>query len=145
VFRIEALKKTRLCDAFFASDYVLLAEVAALGEIWEVPEVLFHARFHPGMSTKATKNWRELQAWFNPFQKGFKSRIPPHYRLGLEFLCSFTRIKMPFFERLSCYLKVFTVWYPRQNRKAFLAWRKNMALGTRLKKMFTPVSGVRPT
>jgi glycosyltransferase involved in cell wall biosynthesis len=138
VFRMEALKKTRLCDSFLASDYVLLSEVAVLGEIWEVPELLFHARFHPGMSTKANKDWRELQAWFNPFQKGFKRRIPPHYRLGLEYLISFTRMRMSFFERLSCYLSVFTVWYARQNRKAFMAWRKNLALKTRLKKIFAP-------
>ncbi len=144
VFRIEALKKTRLSDAFFASDYVLLVEVAVLGEIWEVPEVLFHARFHPGMSTKVNKNWRELQAWFNPLQRGLKCRIPPHFRMGLEYLCSFTRIKVPLLERFLCYLTVFTVWYPRQYRKMFLTWRKNLALGTRLKRMYALLSG-RPT
>jgi glycosyltransferase involved in cell wall biosynthesis len=136
VFRIEALKKTRLCDAFFASDYVLLAEVAALGEIWEVPETLFQRRLHPDMSTNANKNWRELQVWFNPRLRGFKRRIPPHFRLGLEYLCSFTRMQIPLLERFLCCLMVFVVWYPRQYHKMSLTLRKNLALRTRLKKMY---------
>ena len=39
VFRTEALGKTRLLDRFHAADFVLLLEVAMLGEIWELPEV----------------------------------------------------------------------------------------------------------
>ena len=48
VYRSETLRKTRLIDSFFASDNVLLAEIAMLGEIREIPEVLFQRRFHPG-------------------------------------------------------------------------------------------------
>src|SRR5262249_23523731 len=66
LFRVEALRKTRLIDAFYASDNVLLVEVAVLGEIWEIPELLFQARYHPDMSARVNKSWRKLQVWFNP-------------------------------------------------------------------------------
>src|SRR3981081_3969524 len=50
VMRATALKQTRLIDAFFSSDYVLFAELAMLGEIWELPEPLLRKSFHPARS-----------------------------------------------------------------------------------------------
>jgi glycosyltransferase involved in cell wall biosynthesis len=134
LFRSETLRKTRLIDPFFASDNVLLAEIAMLGEIWEIPEVLFQRRLHPGVSTNVNRNWRELQVWFAPSQRGLKRFIPPPIRLGLEFMQSIARMPLPARERLLCYKAVFCVWYPRQGRRFVQDCRNKIAIRTRMKK-----------
>lgn len=137
LYRSETLRKTRLIDPFFASDIVLLGEIAMLGEIWEFPEVLFQRRFHEGISTKVNKNWLQFQSWFAPTQKGFKRFIPPHLRLGLEFMQSIARMPVPARERLLCYKAVFCVWYPRQWRRLAVEYRNKIAIRTRLKRALT--------
>lgn len=141
LFRVEALKKTRLIGPFYASDNVFLAEVAALGQIWEIPELLFQARYHPDMSARANKGWRSLQDWFEPSGRDVKRIFPPFFRTGIEYLCAFAQMHVSMQERFLCCLNVFTVWYPRQFRILFHAWRNKIGLRTRLKKIFTNMSG----
>ena len=50
LFAAEALRKTRLNGSYPASDYVLTAELAMLGEIREIPEVLVGAASSPGVA-----------------------------------------------------------------------------------------------
>ena len=58
LIRRRALEKTRLLDTFPSSDYVLMAELAMLGEFWEIPEFLFCRREHPAMSRLASMTRR---------------------------------------------------------------------------------------
>ena len=102
LFRSEALRQTRLIDRFHACDYVLLVECAILGEIWEIPEILFQRRFHPGVSTNANKTQAELLQWFDPSQKTkgrlfsrMKLDLVPRTRLGFEYARSIGRLPMP--------------------------------------------------
>src|SRR5215470_13614723 len=53
VVRANMLAKTPLLGNYIASDIVLLAEVALLGEIYEIPEVLFFRRDHLQKSGRA--------------------------------------------------------------------------------------------
>ena len=106
LFRTDALRKTRLIQPFAATDYVLLVEVALMGEIWELPETLFQRRKHPGISTTANKKPRDLRDWFDPSQRGLKNVIPPRLRLGLEYFRSITWAQLPLRERFLCYLAV---------------------------------------
>ena len=69
LFRVDILRKTRLIDPFLASDWVLLLEMAILGEIWEIPEILYQRRDHPGISTFTNKTQADLVEWFDPSQK----------------------------------------------------------------------------
>jgi hypothetical protein len=74
VMRANALRRTRLIDAFFSSDYVLFAELAMLGEIWEPPEPLLRKRFHPARSMVVHKTVQDFDAWLDtrcPGAKGF--------------------------------------------------------------------------
>ena len=112
LYRASALRKTRLIDAFPASDYVLLFELAILGEIWEVPETLFQRRYHPGISTKVNKSSAEYAAWFGQKLKGRSSRS----RLGLEYWRSIARMSLPPGERLLCFWTAFFVWSQRKCR-----------------------------
>jgi glycosyltransferase involved in cell wall biosynthesis len=110
LFRSAALRKTRLIDSFPASDYVLLLELAILGEIWEIPETLFQRRYHPGITTNLNMNRAQFAEWFDPGRKG---RIPKP-RLGLEFARSIARLPLSFTERLLCYWTTFILWYGRR-------------------------------
>jgi len=145
VYRTDSLRRTGLIRPFRASDYILLAEIALLGQIWEFPEVLFQRRFHPGISTVINRNWREMRVWFAPSEKGIKRFVHPNLRLGLEFLQAVSRIGLPLKERLPCYRTIFTVWYPRQWRQLTQPYRKKLALGTRLKRAVGKTSKVSST
>ena len=134
LFRTEALRKTRLIQPFFAADYVLMMEVALTGEIWELPETLFQRRVHPGMSTTACKNWRELQMWFDPSQNGLKSYFPPRLRLGFEFVRGITRAQLPLWERFLCCFEFIWVWPLRECRRLSTTCRNKISFRTRLKR-----------
>ena len=114
--RKEVLCKTRLIDAFIFSDYVLLAELAMLGEIWEIPEVLFQRRVHSGISTMANRNWGELLAWFDPSKQRSRIPISPFMSLGVEFLGSIRRLPLTTQDRALCWVTALFVWYVRQFR-----------------------------
>src|SRR5664280_2660613 len=139
IFRTEALKKTRLIQPYFASDFVLLVEVALLGEIREFPEVLFQRRVHPDISTNTNRNWLQFQAWFDPSQKSLKRFIHPDMRVGMGFLSAIARMPMPVRERLLCYKTILTVWLPRKCGQITRNWRNHIALRTRLKKSVAKV------
>src|SRR2546422_4708141 len=62
--RAEVLKHTRLFGDFLAADVVFLAELSLYGTFWEVPEVLFHRRFHPGASSSMDRI--QLRAFWDP-------------------------------------------------------------------------------
>jgi glycosyltransferase involved in cell wall biosynthesis len=137
LFRIDILKRTRLIQPFAASDYVFLTEVALLGEIWELPEILFQRRVHAGMSTTANKKPRELQAWFGPPETGLGRLVPSYFRLEFQYFRAINRMQFTLREQLLCYLSVITIWYPRRTRQRFQLWRNRLALGTRLKAAFS--------
>ncbi len=124
LFRSEVLRKTRLIDPFLASDWVLLLEVAILGEIWEIPEVLYQRRDHPGMSTIANKSQADLVEWFDTSRKvkrrifpRLKMALQPRTKLALEYGRSIARLPNPPMERLFCFFTAFSIWYFRESRR----------------------------
>jgi glycosyltransferase involved in cell wall biosynthesis len=64
VIKSEYLRQTQLIGPFFGADYVLLAELAMLGQIWEHNEILFRLRAHPKRSMQANANSRTRTAWY---------------------------------------------------------------------------------
>ena len=116
LIRADALRKTRLFDRMIAADFVLMAELAMLGEFWEVPETLFQRRVHPGVSTKANRGVSQLLQWWDPSKKTYNSFVSPMMRLGWEYLRSIRRMPLKRSERLFCYATALTVWYVRELR-----------------------------
>ena len=122
VYRSEALRKTRLIDRFLASDHVLLLELAILGEIREIPEVLFQRRYHPGISTNVNRTEAEFQEWWDPSQKP-KGRFFPRMKLALlprtrllrEFSRSVGRMPLSPKERLLCFFTAWSIWFSRES------------------------------
>jgi glycosyltransferase involved in cell wall biosynthesis len=51
LMRSAVLRRTGLLGRFLDSDVVFVAELSLYGTFWEVPEVLFFRRFHPGASS----------------------------------------------------------------------------------------------
>jgi len=105
VFRRSALALTRKIDSFFASDRVLMAEVAMLGEIWEIDEVLFARRQHAGISTLVAKTAGEYARWMNP--KATAKRRPI---MSFEYIRSIHRLPLTSLERTACLVVIGRVW-----------------------------------
>jgi len=116
LIRFEALRKTRGIGPFIASDWVLLAELAMLGEIWEIPEVLFLRRMHAGMSTYANPKPEELTHWYDTTKSTYGHWVSPMFLLGREYIRSIERMPLGNGERARCYLTATIVWYERQFR-----------------------------
>jgi glycosyltransferase involved in cell wall biosynthesis len=110
LFRSAALRKTRLHDAFYMSDYVLLLELAILGEIWEIPETLFLKRHHQERSSEINKTKADFSAWYDPMQKERYSRVKP----SVEYARSIARLPLAPAERLLCFWTAFFVWSRRR-------------------------------
>lgn len=114
--RASALRRSRLIGPFVASDYALLAEMAMLGPLWEIPETLFQRRVHPRISTYAHRSPRELLRWYSPTSAARVRLISPMMWLGVEFIRSIARLPLGAWERLHCLRVVMSVWYPREVR-----------------------------
>ena len=69
VIRLDQLRRTGLEREHVSGDVPLFMELAAMGEIHEVPEPLFFRRFHAGSSTGNSA------AWYTPHKPGTE-RLP---------------------------------------------------------------------
>lgn len=134
--RADVMRKTRLSAGFYGTDYVFLVELALMGEFREVPEVLFQTRFYQGVSTQLYKSPEELAAWFDPSKKFRRSFLPPVVRLGVEYLRSVSRVRLPVVERLLCYATVVRVWGARECRRLAVKYQYKIAIRTRLRNFF---------
>ena len=52
LIRADVLRKSALIGNFISADMALLAELTLYGKFWEIPDVLFYRRLHPGASSK---------------------------------------------------------------------------------------------
>jgi glycosyltransferase involved in cell wall biosynthesis len=111
LMKTEYLRKTRLIGSFFGADFVLLGELAMLGEIWEVDEVLFRLREHRGRSMRANQSARARAAWYDPAATQRLVVIPDWEQMVWELLKSARRSSLPPEEKLRCCLVVLGIHY----------------------------------
>lgn len=95
LFRTSVLRQTLMNQPYYGSDHPMMAEVALIGELYEIPEYLFYRRVHSKSSLKANKDQRSLRLWFdssktgrgeNPFwlrYKQFILSVLRHREIGL--------------------------------------------------------------
>jgi glycosyltransferase involved in cell wall biosynthesis len=121
LFRRKSLAKTRLLDDFHSSDLVLMAELAMLGEIWEIDEILFAYRYHMEVSTLINRTKKEFALWFNPKASGQALKRT----LFREYFRSIKRLPLSPLERGLCAGVIVQTWLARKNR--FLAKRLKKA------------------
>jgi glycosyltransferase involved in cell wall biosynthesis len=88
LIRSSMLRATRLHGLFFGSDYVLMAELAMLGVLVEIPEPLLRIRQHPGRTFTANKSKMALRELFAPGQGHKFSILSIKARMKLELVRS---------------------------------------------------------
>ena len=101
VIRRGVLKKTPLIGYYYASDLVLLAELALYGQFYEVPEDLLFHRDHQSRSVYDTTR-HSVRAWLDPTKA--KRITFPMWRWFLEYLLAIRRAPLSWSERRQCYL-----------------------------------------
>ena len=141
IYRADKLRKTRLVGAFPCSDYVLLAEIALLGEIREVPEVLFQRRYHPSVSHMANTTQAQFMEWFDTSKarKGRRSILPvplvPRWRVLFELQRSALRAPMKATEKLRCCITALRIWSWRERVRLEKEWRSHLRLKQRIRRL----------
>jgi glycosyltransferase involved in cell wall biosynthesis len=88
----EVLRKTRLLDAFAASDWVLLAELAILGEIHEIPEVLLKRTYDPASGSAAQRGAKSWAVWLDTSLSGKRFWLSAEQRVFCEYMKSAWRL-----------------------------------------------------
>lgn len=83
LIRTDALKRTDLIGSYFASDRVLLADLALLGPFCRINEPLILHREHLERSTKSIPQPKDRVAWFDTSMS--QARVFPHWRLLREY------------------------------------------------------------
>jgi hypothetical protein len=100
IMRTAILKHTPLLAGSYASDQVLLAELALRGQFHEVPEPLLLHRDHPQRSVFVMPTRHSLAVWFDPSRAG--RVIFPLWGVFFEHLSSIWRAPLRWRERLRC-------------------------------------------
>jgi hypothetical protein len=105
-----------LIGPFFGADYVLLGELAMLGEIWELEEILFRLRAHSRRSMKANPGARARAAWYDPFAARRLFILPDWERMIWEMLKAVRGSQLPPAEKMKCGMVVPGMHYWRRFR-----------------------------
>ncbi|ERR1700722_262625 len=115
LFASEALRKTRLNGSYASSDFVLTAELAMLGEIREIPEVLIRRRVESKGGTRAVLHDKKAWAtWLNPKMKDRRFWLRIEERLALEYIRSALSLPLRPMDKLACSLVGPYVHYRRR-------------------------------
>lgn len=112
LMRADALRRTRGHGNFPSADYVLLAELALIGQFWEIPEPLFVRREHAGTSRQSNPTSEDLTRWLDP-----TSRPVTHERRRLlrEYLAGIAHADLGTRERLVSYASFMRAWARRSS------------------------------
>ena len=102
VIRADALQRTPLIGSYVSSDRVLLARLALMGRLRQVPGTLFFARSHPQQSVQSHSDWATYSAWFDPALG--KQVVFRHRRLLSEHRAAIRETPLRQAERLQCCL-----------------------------------------
>jgi glycosyltransferase involved in cell wall biosynthesis len=127
LFASEALRKTRLNGSYPSSDHVLTAELAMLGEIREIPEILVRRRVDSRSGTRAVLHDRKAWAiWLDPRMKNRRFLLCVEDRLALEYIRSALSLPLSPLDKLTCTLAGPCVHYGRIFPIQIRAWRNQL-------------------
>jgi len=128
LIRSDALRRTRLMGCLEA-DRVLLGELSMLGELIEIPELLYYERRHQGSAMAKHRTAKELLSWHDPGKATSRILLPHWERVYFEYMKSAWHMPLPGFERLLCCCAVPSVCYWRRLMNWSSPWRKRIGLG----------------
>ncbi|MEM9036859.1 MAG: glycosyltransferase family A protein [Actinomycetota bacterium] len=115
LMRRDALQSTGLIRPYVSSDVSLLAELALLGEFWEIEDPLFLRRVHHHSSRGGHLSLTEVARWFDPNASGPRF-LHPRTRLFFHVLSVVWRSPSPLGERIACVAAVTPAWWFRRLR-----------------------------
>ncbi len=101
VMRRGVLSATPLLGDYPGADICLLAELSLRGRFFEVPEVLFFRRIHPGAASYHPDDRSQVEA-YNPDKAG--RVVLREWRLLYEYCLAVRRAPLPFSERMRVWL-----------------------------------------
>lgn len=105
LFRTRIFKGRQPDGGYFASDRVILAEIALHGGFHEVPERLFWRRIYTQTNYWSAGTDEQVQAWFDPASKGSVSA--PRWQKFTGYLSTIGRAPLSPAQRLRCYREFF--------------------------------------
>ena len=108
VIRANVLDQTGLIGAYFASDRVLLAELAIRGKLVILPQLLFFSRDHPKRSIQIPVRERVRNWWSSSEQKNRKF-IFPYWQMMTGYYRAIYRASSSWRVRLIC-CKEMLIW-----------------------------------
>jgi glycosyltransferase involved in cell wall biosynthesis len=127
LFLTDALRKTRLNGSYPSSDYVLTAEMAMLGELREIPEVLVRRRNESQHGTRAVLNDKQAWAtWLDPKMKGRRLLLRMEDRLALEYMRAALALPLRPMDKLTCAVTGPLVHYRRVFPNTIRIWRSKL-------------------
>jgi glycosyltransferase involved in cell wall biosynthesis len=135
LYRVEYLKRTQLIGAFCGADYVMLGELAMMGELVELDEVLFRLRAHPKRSMQANPSVRARAAWYDPAAAKRLFIMPDWEQMVWELMRSVRRVEIPWHEKVKCWATIPVVHY----------WRRARARGGLVKRRIRAALSPMPT
>jgi glycosyltransferase involved in cell wall biosynthesis len=130
LMRKRTLQQTRLMHSLFAPDYVLFAELAMLGEIWEIPAVLLRKRFHPARSVQVNRSAAMRAAWSDPNRK--RGILSGTDAIAVEYVRSALRLPLRPVEKLRCMVTGPVELY-RRGTGRIERWKKRLGRLIRLR------------
>ncbi len=108
VIRTPVLRQTRGIGSFVSADVALLAELSLRGQFHQVPERLFHRRYHEKRSIAANPSFRAHAAWYEP---GRRDRpVLPNVRLVRELMVRAVEAPLPSRDRARAAAAVVQDW-----------------------------------
>jgi glycosyltransferase involved in cell wall biosynthesis len=112
----DILRRTRLMDSFASSDWVLLAELAILGEIREIPEVLLKRSYDPTSGSAAQKGAKNWSVWLDTSLSGERFWLSAEQRVFCEYMRSAWRLGPGAGGKAACLSAAAYGWGKRRGR-----------------------------
>ena len=127
VVRLAALRRTGMIRPYLSSDYTLLMELAALGQIHEVPEPLFLRRIHTSSTRQGTDTSLTIATnWFGPQHQ--QTRGYRRHMVTATVHALATR-DQPLLTRAATTSAFLGTWYTRRTRVTLGRWRRSLTRG----------------
>jgi len=101
VIRSSFLRRTRPYGTV-AADWVIVAQLAMLGKIIEIPEVLFRLRQHAANTFNGKNTPLDVLRWHNPKASKFERLLPFRVAIVLEYLKSIVYLPLSQTDKMLC-------------------------------------------
>jgi glycosyltransferase involved in cell wall biosynthesis len=123
LIRSDHLRRTRLRRSYVMDDMGLLAELAVVGEFWELREVLLKIRVHAENANKTHATTRSHAIWLDPANQRKCVVLNPRVQLFLESFRSIMHLPLRRREKLLCCATVLAAYSERPLRHLAGKWR----------------------